>query len=239
MGADSSDDVLVMLHGGWSRLRATAELLEAMALLPPRFRLVMTTDLSPLLAATFARLGIERRVVCIGHQDYEQLFQYTCSSDIGVLLYKNNDLGNFFQAPGRLTEYLACGLPVLASHFTGLQLLSLKHGVGLCADPDSSEDIAARLLDLEAGRRDGRFSRTVIRQRFLDIFAFDHWEDAVCRAFETLVDSPPLASRSFPPSLARLAGPLYVPSPPTISHEDWSAMTFATLPAYRNSRGQT
>jgi glycosyltransferase involved in cell wall biosynthesis len=219
LGANSSDDVVVMLHGGWSPLRATSQLLEALATLPPRFRLVMTTDLTPQLAEAFARLAIAQRVVCIGQQSYDDLFRYTCSADIGVLLYSNSDLGNFFQAPGRLTEYLACGIPVLASHFTGLQLLMLKHGVGLCADPDSPADIAGRLLDLEAGCRDGRFNRTVIRQRFLDVFAFDHWEDAVCRAFDELMDSPPLPSRCIPPRLSSIGGPLYVPSSPTTSHE--------------------
>jgi glycosyltransferase involved in cell wall biosynthesis len=222
LGANSSDDVLVILHGGWSRLRSTSRLLEALAILPPHFRLVMTTDPSPPLLAEFSRLGIEQRVVCIGRQKYEDLFRYTSSSDIGVLLYANNDLGNFFQAPGRLTEYLACGIPVLASHFTGIQLLTLKHGIGLCADPDSSEDIARRLLDLEAGRRERHFSRAVIRQRFVDTFAFDHWEEPVCRAFDELMDSSPLPARPVRPNLSTIGGPLYVPSQPRTSCLDHS-----------------
>jgi glycosyltransferase involved in cell wall biosynthesis len=223
MGANSPDAVLAIVHGGWSSLRGTSQLLEALAVLPPRFRLVMAGDPSPPLLAALARLGIEQRVACIGWQNYDDLFQYTCSSDIGVLLYSNNDLGNFFAGPTRLTEYLACGIPVLGCHFTGLQLLMLKHGVGLCADPDSPEDIARGLLDLEAARRDGRFARGMIRQRFLDIFAFDHWESAVCDAFDKLMDSPPLPPRPIRPSLSTIGGPLYVPSRPTISHEGDSA----------------
>jgi glycosyltransferase involved in cell wall biosynthesis len=235
LGANSPDDVLLMLHGGWSPLRTTRELLEAIALLPPRFRLVMTTDPGPPLPAEFARLGIEDRVVCIGRQNYEDLFQYTSSSDIGILLHANNDLGNFFQAPGRLTEYLASGIPVLASHFTGLQLLTLKHGVGLSADPGSPEDIAKRLLELEAGRRDGRFSRSVIRQRFLGVFAFDHWEDAVCQAFDEVMDSSPLPSRPIRPNLSTIGGPLYVPSRPKTSRGDHSAK--AQRPSAREPAG--
>jgi glycosyltransferase involved in cell wall biosynthesis len=215
LGAKSCQDVIVMHHGGWSPLRATSQLFEALATLPSRFRLVMTTNLSPPLLAEMARLGIEQRVACIGRQRYEDLFQYTSSSDIGVLLYANNDLGNFFQAPGRLTEYLASGIPVLTTHFTGLQLLTLKHGIGLSADPGSPRDIADRLLELEAGRRDGRFSRDAIRQHFLDAFAFDHWEDAVCRAFEEVLDSRPLPAHPIRPSLSAIGGPLYVPERPS------------------------
>jgi glycosyltransferase involved in cell wall biosynthesis len=227
LGANSPDAVLAIVHGGWSSLRGTSQLLEALALLPPRFRLVMTTDPNPPLQAALARLGIEQRVICIGRQKYEDIFQYTTSCDIGVLLYANNDLGNFFAGPTRLTEYLASGLPILGCHFTGLQLLLLKHGVGLSADPDSPQDIAARLLDLEAARREGRFSRSAIRQRFLDVFAFDHWEDAICQAFDELMDSAPLPSRPIRPDLSTIGGPLYVPSQPTIGCRDGSARSNA------------
>lgn len=222
LGAQSSQDVIVMHHGGWSPLRATSQLLAALAILPPRFRLVMTTDPSPPLQAEVARLGIEQRVACIGRQKYEDLFQYTSSSDIGILLYANNDLGNFFQAPGRLTEYLASGIPVLASHFTGLQLLMFKHGIGLSADPGSPQDVARCLLELEAGRRDGRFSRGVIRQRFLDVFAFDHWQETVCRAFDELMDSSPLPLRPVRPDFSTMGGPLCAPSEPWMSCHDQS-----------------
>lgn len=211
LGANSPDDVLVIVHGGWSSLRGTSKLVEALAALPPRFRLVMTADPNPALQAALARIGLEQRVACIGRQKYEDLFQYTSSCDIGVLLYANNDLGNFFGAPTRLTEYLACGLPVLGCHFTALQLLTLKYGLGLSADPESPRDIARRLLELEAGRHEGRFSRAVIRQHFLDVFAFDHWEEAVCRAFDELMDSPPLPSRPIRPSLSGIGGPLAGP----------------------------
>jgi glycosyltransferase involved in cell wall biosynthesis len=180
--------------------------------------------------AELARFGVEQRVVCIGRQKYEDLLRYTCSSDIGVGLYSANcDLGNFFGASCRLAEYIACGLPVLASHFTAFQLLALKHGVGLCADPDSPKDIAQRLLELEAGRRDGRFGGAVIRQRFLDVFAFDHWEEAVCRAFDELMDSSPLPARPLRPNLSTIGGPLYVPSGRTIGCEERSAKGQHTL----------
>jgi len=223
LGATSPDDVLAIVHGGWSSLRGTSKLVEALAALPPRFRLVMTADPNPALQAALVRLGIEQRVRCIGRQKYEDLFQYTSSSDIGILLYANNDLGNFFGAPTRLTEYLACGLPVLGCHFTGLQLLLLKHGIGLSTDPESPQDIATRLLELEAARRDGRFSRAEIRRRFLDVFAFDHWEDAICRAFDELMDSPHLPPRPIRPNLSAIGGPLYVPSPPRIGSREHSS----------------
>ena len=187
LGARTPEDVLLMLHGGWSPLRATDQLLHALALLPPRFRLVMTSNLDPNLTARLERFGVANRVVCLGQVGYGKLFSYSASADIGIMLHVNNDLGNFFQAPGRLTEYMACGLPVLASHFTGLQLLMLKFRIGLCADPASPSEIASRIIEIESARRKGEFTRDTIRRTFLESFAFDNWESAVCDAFDATI----------------------------------------------------
>jgi glycosyltransferase involved in cell wall biosynthesis len=191
LGSRSSEDVILMLHGAPSDLRATGQLLTALARLPGRFRLAMTCALDDRLSATLGRLGIQDRVTCLGRLDYLQMFSRTVNADIGIMLHVNNDLGNFFQGPGRLTEYMACGLPILASHFTGLQVLVGRHRLGACADPGDPADIAARILEIEAGIRGGAFDRNAIRQCFLDRFAFDHWEPAVVAAFDAVLRSTP------------------------------------------------
>jgi glycosyltransferase involved in cell wall biosynthesis len=209
LGARHADDVLLMLHGGPAPLRATEQLLAAVALLPARFRLVMTARRGPSLDSELLRLGIGDRVICLGPVDYLELFSYTSSADIGIMLHVNNDLGNFFQGPGRLTEYIACGLPVLASHFTGLQVLVARHNIGACTNPGSPEEIASRLLELEGGLRGGRFNRAAIRRRFLEAFAFDHWERTVRDVFMQALKPSKFPRCSPPPDFARIGSPLY------------------------------
>jgi glycosyltransferase involved in cell wall biosynthesis len=188
MAGGCEDAFILRLHGGFSLRRMVPQLLEALSILPQRFRLAMAGDSggapAPELARLIQELGIADRVVLLPRLDYSGMLEYTASSDAGVLLYANNDLGNFFQAPGRLTEYLACGLPVIAPRFTGIENLVLRYGIGRCAEPGNIRDLAAGILGLESDVRSGRLSPPAIRARFETHFAFDHWEPQVTAAFE-------------------------------------------------------
>lgn len=213
LGAKGPHDVLLMLHGEPSLLRSTDALFAALATLPPRFRLVTTAELTASFKAQLERMNLDDRVICLGHLDYEKLFTYTASTDIGIMLHANTDLGNFFQGPGRLTEYLACGLPILASHYTALQLLTLKYNLGLCVDPRSPDQIAAGLLQMERSLWAGALTHSAIREAFLRFFAFDHWEAAICHAFNSLSDPHPSLSYA-PPDFGALGAPVFtVPLP--------------------------
>jgi glycosyltransferase involved in cell wall biosynthesis len=190
MAGDAEEAAFVlMLHGGYSELRMVPQLLRALALLPDRIRLVMTGsgNRNHELEGMLRELGLKRRVVTLPGLGFCDLLAYTVNADCGVLLYQNNDLGNFFTSPGRLTEYLACGLPVLASNHTGLEDLVLKYGLGEAVLSTEPESIAAGVLRLEAAVQQGRFHRQTMRKQFLGHFAFEHWEPVVVGAFRQLV----------------------------------------------------
>jgi glycosyltransferase involved in cell wall biosynthesis len=188
MSGGCPDAFILRLHGGFHLDRMVPQLFEALSILPDRFRLVMTggadSRADPAAERLMRSLGITGRVVALPRLDYGAMLEYTASSDAGVLLYPNNDLGNFFQAPGRLTEYLACGLPVVASRFTGIENLVLRYGIGRCAEAANPGSLAEAILGLENDRRWGRFSPALLRRRFETHFAYEHWEARVVEAFE-------------------------------------------------------
>jgi glycosyltransferase involved in cell wall biosynthesis len=198
-GGKDIDAFVLMLHGSFSEIRMVPQLLEAMALLPPRFRLVMTSKdhRREEADALINRLGLEDRVVRLPRCDFSSMLEYTVNADAGVLFYQNNDLGNFFTAPGRLTEYLACGLPVIGTNHTGLENLILKYGLGTTVDTTNPRHIAQGLIELEAGVRQGGYQGN--RDKFLRHFAFDHWEPALVAAFDALVKTGPRTGSSRPP----------------------------------------
>jgi glycosyltransferase involved in cell wall biosynthesis len=182
------DAFILRLHSGFHPRRMVPQILEALAILPERFRLAMTGradgSADPAAERLMTKLGISGRVVTLPRLGYGAMLEYTASSDAGILLYANNDLGNFFQAPGRLTEYLACGLPVIASRFTGIENLVLRYGIGCCAESGDPARLADAILQLESQVRSGRFSPTLMRHRFETHFAYDHWESRILGAFE-------------------------------------------------------
>jgi glycosyltransferase involved in cell wall biosynthesis len=144
---------IIMAGGGYSNVRCTEELIRAVGLLDERYVLVFTgmQEGGPAYHATLEacrRAGIERRVVVLPQLAYADLLRHMAACDVGILLYPDDGIGNFYQAPGRLTEYLNCGLPVVASNFPGLELLVLKHRLGEVCDPTSPDEIAAALRRL-------------------------------------------------------------------------------------------
>lgn len=197
-GAADADAFVLMLHGAYSELRMVPQLLEALALLPDRFRLVMTNrdHRRNEADASIARLGLQNRVVRLPGCAFDEMLRYSVNADAGVLFYQNNDLGNFFTAPGRLTEYLACGLPVIGTNHSGLENLILRYGLGVATDTTSPRHIAGGLLELEGQVRRGEHRDS--RRRFLDHFAFDHWEAPIVAAFNALLDEKAPAASGRP-----------------------------------------
>lgn len=179
-GLDPSAEYKLVLHqGGFSPVRCTEQLLEALTLLPSEYLLVFTGTSRG--SASFVtgeqlagRLGLAGRIIYLDRLPFDELLRHTACCDIGVLLYPDDGIGNFYQAPGRLTEYLSCGLPVVASAFPGLELLTLKYGLGTVCNPTNPQEIAKALLSIgERSAEAVNLERSRLRKLFLDEFIYD------------------------------------------------------------------
>ncbi len=143
---DRRDVRLVMTGGGYSKVRCSRELIRAVGRLDARYVLVFT-GMKPGTAAyqttvdECRQAGIRDRVVILPFLEFGDLLRHMAACDVGVLLYPNDGVGNYYQAPGRLTEYMSCGLPVVSSNFPGLELLVRKYQLGRVCDPESPPEI--------------------------------------------------------------------------------------------------
>lgn len=138
---------LIVAGGGYGPGRMSPEVVEALAQLPNNYALIFTgmvpgTSQSDTCKLHLKELGISRRVLLIERLGYFELLRLYTVCDIGILLYPNSGIGHFYQAPGRLTEYLRCGLQVVASNFPSLELLILKYQLGIVVDPYDAVSIA-------------------------------------------------------------------------------------------------
>lgn len=142
---------LIVAGGGMQERRKSATLIEALSLLPDKFAVVFTgyaafEDIEESYRSAIVNAGLKDRVFLLPRLKYAELLSLFRLGDVGILLYSDEDIANFYQGPGRLTEYLQCGLPMVASNFPGLELLALKHDIGEIADPDSAESVSQAIL---------------------------------------------------------------------------------------------
>jgi glycosyltransferase involved in cell wall biosynthesis len=149
---DVENPRLIVAGGCYQWARMSPEVVEAFARLPHNYALIFNymvdTKSSEICEKHLQELGIRDRVVFIEPLSFEKLLSLYAVCDIGILLYPSNSVGHFYQSPGRLTEYLRCGLQIVTSAFPGLELLNLKYSLGAVADPYDPKSIASAICQI-------------------------------------------------------------------------------------------
>ena len=175
-----TDAILLVAGGPYMARRRSKQLVQALAHLDRRYCLVFTgMELdTPRHAACLAAANAESvrdRIVLLPRIGYYELLALYAACEIGVLLYCDTDLANFYQGPGRITEYLRAGLPFVTSDYPGLELLALKYGVGVAARSTDPADIARAIRTL-APRDDADRQARAERLRLLarTTLAYEH-----------------------------------------------------------------
>lgn len=84
-----------------------------------------------------SRLEACPNVVLIGQKGHEELPRYVREFDVGIVPYRSSEYtANVY--PGKLNEYLAMGIPVVASDLPEIRRFNAVHGemVAIASDPD-------------------------------------------------------------------------------------------------------
>lgn len=180
-----SDAVLLAAGGPYMTRRQSQQLIQALAHLDPRYAVVFTgmgPD-NPQRAVCLSEAqahGVADRVVLLDRLGYYELLALYAACEIGVLLYCDSDLANFYQGPGRVTEYLRAGVPFVTSDWPGLELLTLKYGIGEAARSDDPADIARAITVLTPPDEPARHARADrLRDLAQTVLAYDHDASAV------------------------------------------------------------
>ena len=127
-----------------------------------------------------------------GHVTYHgflsanEAFRKVENSLAGIVTYL--PYANHIEAqPNKLFEYMAAGVPVIASHFPLWRDIVEGNGTGICVDPESPQEIADALAFLadnpEKAKAMGQKGRAIVKQKF-------NWqaeEEALAGAYEKLL----------------------------------------------------
>jgi glycosyltransferase involved in cell wall biosynthesis len=98
--------------------------------------------------------GITDRVALLPSVPLDQLLAWTSEADVGVTLLQDTCENHRLALPNKLFEYIAAGVPVLASALPETERLIGDYGVGWTSAPDDPEQLAATLRRALAVRGD-------------------------------------------------------------------------------------
>lgn len=175
------DDALVIgFVGSLKPWHGLSLLLEAFAALPGSYRLLIVGD-GPERHALEARasiLGLGDRMVFAGAVSHGEVPAYLHSMDIGAAPFES--MTGFYFSPLKVVEYLAAGLPVVASRQGDLPLL--VGDAGILYEPGSQDELtgALRRLGEDAGLRARLGRNAVARAASLD------WDKVAARVESVL-----------------------------------------------------
>ncbi|MBS0394336.1 MAG: glycosyltransferase [Proteobacteria bacterium] len=115
------------------------------------------------------QLGVDDAVEWLGRRRPEELPELLANADIGVALL--HPIANYRESyPTKMFEYMAAGLPVLASNFPLWESVLSGNDCGSVVDPLNLPAAVARLVDYwrspELRARHGRNGRRAVEQRY-------------------------------------------------------------------------
>jgi glycosyltransferase involved in cell wall biosynthesis len=130
---------IVLYIGGVYPHRPLAVLLDAAAELEDSALVIMGPGLPSYvdqLRAQAQALGIQERVRIVPPVPIADVVRYAAAGDVGVIPFLNTSLNNFHGLPNKVFEYIAAGIPVVASDFPQLRAVIDRYDVGTTYDPD-------------------------------------------------------------------------------------------------------
>lgn len=179
-GTPGESEVFSLVYvGGVTQHRGLQYVIRGLALLGKeikwRFTIAGDGRFLPELKALTVRVGIDEHVSFKGKIEKQQAESLISRSDLAVLPHVRS-VQSDNSSPNKLFEYMAAGIPVLASDCISIKRVIDETGSGVTYVNDSPENLALKLgelyLDRENLRIMGENGRKAVREHY-------NWENSV------------------------------------------------------------
>jgi glycosyltransferase involved in cell wall biosynthesis len=142
-------DTPLVLHQGAPAPDRGCELLLAAIRRLPGAHLAFLGDPEPGYGADLRRaahaLGVQNRVALLPSVPLAELLAHTAEADVGVTLLQDTCENHRLALPNKLFEYIAAGVPVVASALPEIRGLVESREIGWCVAPGDAPALAATL----------------------------------------------------------------------------------------------
>lgn len=189
----------VLYVGAVSRIRSALEMVQAMDFVDPSLQahLQIIGRVEPQLREILPREAATRPVTLLGQKSRDELPSFFQSARLGLVLY--HPCPNHTDAqPNKLFEYMAAGLPVIASDFPLWRKLVIGKNCGLVVDPQNPKQIGEAITHLlshpEEAEQMGRNGRAVV----LAQCSWEAEKGKLLSLYERLLPRQPVAAQNQP-----------------------------------------
>lgn len=120
-------------------------------------------------------LNVSAQVAFLAPVAYDEVAQFTVGAHLGHGLYEPTHVNNRFiaTASNKLMEYMAAGLPLLASDRPGLRDLVTRYDCGVVADESDPASIASSINQLLADPEQALLMGANGQRAFADVFCYE------------------------------------------------------------------
>lgn len=131
----------MLVHGRWLE-----ELIRSAAYLPPDTKLVFMGNETAWWrenAASLLRLPeVAGKVIVAPYVSQEDLLGYVADADAGVIIYDDKVRNNYYCEPGKLSDYVIAGVPLVVPDFPTIAPVVRHYGIGAVFNSPETEEIA-------------------------------------------------------------------------------------------------
>jgi glycosyltransferase involved in cell wall biosynthesis len=150
LGVALNDILLVMQGTGINVDKGAEELIYAISQTEGISLLIIGRgDVISELKKTVVELKITERVQFIPAVTWEILMKYTKTADIGMCLEKDTNLNYRFSLPNKLFDYIAAGIPVIASNLPETRKIVNDNNCGIIIDLVTPGNIVSALNEIK------------------------------------------------------------------------------------------
>ena len=149
----SAEKKIVLMQGGLSAGRHLEVLVDAMRYVQNRSVVLVLLGNGLLLDSLKKKAqqqGLTERVYFHAAVPQNALLEMTAAADAGVIPYQATCLNNYYCTPNKLFEFIAAGLPILATDLPEIRKMVHEQEIGLVGDTSSPQKLAALMDDFFA-----------------------------------------------------------------------------------------
>lgn len=144
---------VIIYQGVMQKGRGLIQLVQSMKYLDENYFLLMVGD-GP-LKNNLEDVAKEEKVDNVyfaGMVNLSQLLEYTKMAHLGVILFENESLNNYYASPNKLFEYIHCNLPMIAPNYPFISKIITKYNVGMLIEEIEPRIIADAVQSILSNR---------------------------------------------------------------------------------------